>query len=63
GENIDFERIDVEIPYFNSDGQRIRVLRYDETYRQWFEQPFTKDLLNSRVSFSSDKGGVFVVVE
>ncbi|HZK44346.1 MAG TPA: hypothetical protein VFC73_08725, partial [Syntrophomonadaceae bacterium] len=47
GENIDFERIDVEIPYFNSDGQRIRVLRYDETYRQWFEQPFTKDLLNS----------------
>ncbi len=63
GENITFDKIDVEIPYANSDGQRIRVLRYDETYRQWFEQPFNKDLLNAKVYFSAEQGGVFVVAE
>lgn len=63
GEGITFDKIDVEIPFVNSDGQRIRVLRYDETYRQWYEQPFSKDLLNSKVYFVTDQGGVFVVVE
>lgn len=63
GEGISFENIDVEIPFVNSDGQRIRVLRYDETYRQWYEQPFSRDLLNSKVYFSTPQGGIFVVVE
>ncbi|NLB87954.1 MAG: hypothetical protein GX790_01815 [Syntrophomonadaceae bacterium] len=62
-EGLTFDKIEVEIPYVNSDGQRIRVLRYDETFRQWYEQPFTKDLLNSRVHFSATQGGIFVVVE
>lgn len=62
-EGITFNRIEVEIPYANSDGQRIRVLRYDETFRQWYEQPFSKDLLNSRVHFSTAQSGIFVVVE
>lgn len=63
GENITFDNVEVEMNYNNSDGQRIRVLRYDETYRQWFEQPFTKDLLNRQVNLSTDKAGIFVVVE
>lgn len=63
GENIAFDKVEIEMNYFNSDGQRIRVLRYDETYRQWFEQPFTKDLLNRQVNLVTDKAGIFVVVE
>ncbi len=63
GKNIEFERVELEIPYANSDGQHIRVLRYDESYRQWFEQAFSKDLLNAQVNFTSNKAGVFVVVE
>ncbi|NLJ72865.1 MAG: hypothetical protein GX333_07615 [Syntrophomonadaceae bacterium] len=63
GENIDFNYAQVEIPYQNSDGQRIKVLRYDEDYRQWFAQAFTKDLLNAKVSFTTNKKGIYVVVE
>lgn len=62
GENLQVDAIEASIPYRNSNGDNLQVLRYDEDYRTWYEQSYETDYLNKRVKFKSDKLGIFVVV-
>ncbi|QGU00689.1 hypothetical protein SYNTR_2095 [Candidatus Syntrophocurvum alkaliphilum] len=63
GENFRTDRIDLRIPYQNSDGEKIKVLRYDEMLRSWYEVPFTINRLDQNVTIQNTKPGIFVVVE
>ncbi|WP_353097214.1 hypothetical protein [Tissierella praeacuta] len=63
GANFDFTNLTIEIPYFNSDGSRLRILRYDESNRRFEDIPYVIDLINGKVRGMSSKPGIFVIVE
>jgi len=63
GANFDFTNLTIEIPYFDSDGSRLRILRYDESNRRFEEIPYIIDLINGRVKGMSSKPGIFVIVQ
>ena len=61
GDNFKASSINVKLPFKNSDGSNIRVLRYDEGLRNWFEVGYTVDRINKVVNLISPKSGIFVV--
>lgn len=63
GANFDFTNLTIEIPYFDSDGSRLRILRYDESNRRFEDVPYIIDLINGKVKGMSSKPGIFVIVE
>lgn len=63
GENCTMDKVDLRIPFTNSDGNNLKVLRYDESIRNWYELPCKVNFLDSVVEFSSIRPGIFVVVE
>lgn len=63
GSNFDFTNLTIEIPYFDSDGSRLRILRYDESNRRFEDVPYIIDLINGKVKGMSSKPGIFVIVQ
>lgn len=63
GENFDFTSLTIEIPYIQSDGSNLKMLRYDEDMRSFEEIPFTIDLINKKLKGITTKAGIFVIVE
>lgn len=63
GYNFEMEGLSLSIPFKNSNGRYIRVMRYDEELRNWRDEKFSTNLVDMRVEVESDKPGIFVVVE
>lgn len=63
GANFDFSNLTIELPYFQSDGSNLKLLRYDELTRQFEALPYIVDLINGKVKGISSKPGIFVIVE
>jgi len=63
GSNFDFTNLTIDIPYFDSDGNRLRILRYDESNRRFEDVPYIIDLINGKVKGMSSKPGIFVIVQ
>jgi hypothetical protein len=63
GANFDFDSMSIEIPYFESDGAGLKMLRYDETTRTIKQVDYTIDLINGRVVGTTNKPGIFVIVD
>lgn len=63
GENFKFTSISVEIPYIQSDGIGLKMLRYDEERRNFEDLPYSIDLVDGKLRGTSDKPGIFVIVK
>lgn len=63
GTNFEFDSISIEIPYFESDGGRLRMVRYDEATRTIKQVDYTIDLINGRLVGTTNKPGIFVIVD
>lgn len=63
GENFEFSWLLIEIPYFESDGINLKMLRYDELTRQFVEVPAAVEFVDGKVIGYTDKPGIFIVVE
>ena len=63
GGNFDFSRFKIEIPYFESDGENLKLLRYDEMKREFEEMNYEVDLIDGTVKSYVPKSGIFVIVE
>lgn len=63
GENVRLSSLKVIMPFKESDGDNLKVLRYDPTTRQFTEEEFLADKLEKTVTVSGYNPGVFVVVE
>lgn len=62
-ENMDFERIEMKMFFDTRNAQNVKVLRYDQTYRRFYEVPSRIDYLNGEAVFSTVKPGIFVLIE
>jgi hypothetical protein len=51
------------MPYKESDGDNLRLLKYDPDTRQFTEQDFSVNRIEKTVTFRSSSPGIFVVVE
>lgn len=63
GENYILENMTLEIPYKNSNGKGLEVLRYDEATRSFYKVESTVNLIDKVISVKSDKKGIFIAVE
>ncbi|MGI5921154.1 MAG: hypothetical protein ACOX6I_05395 [Syntrophomonadaceae bacterium] len=63
GVNFQTDRVEVQIPYRQSEGSNLKVLRYDQTLRKWLPQVFSVDRINQRVLVYNTQPGIFIVVE
>lgn len=63
GANFQFDQITIEIPYFQSDGRALKMVRYDEETRGFKDMIYTIDLLEGKLKGVSHKPGIFVIVE
>ncbi|RKD22006.1 hypothetical protein SAMN02745883_01275 [Caminicella sporogenes DSM 14501] len=63
GENYKIDSVFLRIPFKNSSGKHLKVLRYDEATRNFYEEEFSVDLVEKRVNVKSISKGIFVVVE
>lgn len=63
GENFGISSISVSIPYKNSDGRNLKILRYDEEMRNWYTADINVDFINKKAITISKKPGIFAVVE
>lgn len=63
GENFKIGRVKLYIPYRESDGRYLKVLRYDEKTRLFEDVDFTVNKIDSIVEVESNNPGIFVVVE
>lgn len=63
GSNVDFGRVDVEIPYERGLENRFKVLRYDEYTRRWIEESAYINNIDQKAAVTSTNSGIFVVVE
>ena len=63
GNNFDFTSLMMEIPYFESDGRGLKILRYDEEIKIFEEIPSTTEFIDGKVKGLTNKPGIFVVVE
>ena len=51
------------MPFKESDGHNLKVLRFDPDTRQFYEQDFSVDQIEKTVTVRSYNPGIFVVVE
>ncbi|HEX3011015.1 MAG TPA: Ig-like domain-containing protein [Syntrophomonadaceae bacterium] len=63
GKNFRVDQIMINMPFSLSEGDNLKVLRYDDTLRNWLEVPFTVNRLERKVLLTSTRPGIFVVVE
>jgi hypothetical protein len=63
GSNFRVDLVKIKLPFSRSEGNNLKVLRYDENLRNFMEVPFTVDRLEGTVSLYSINRGIFVVVE
>ena len=63
GANFDFNKLTIEIPYFESDGNDLKLLRYDEEKRDFEEINYYINLIDGKVTGYTTKPGIFVIVE
>ena len=63
GSNYKVQSIALWIPYSNTNGKNIKVYRYDEDTRSFYEIKGTVNLVDKRVEVMSNQPGIFVVVE
>lgn len=63
GSNFNFTSLYIEIPYFESDGTDLKMLRYDEETRRVEVIPYIIDLIDGKLKGTSNKPGIFVIVE
>ncbi len=63
GEYFKVDRLELKIPFKDSSGDNIKVLRYDEEMRNWYDVTFTVDKVNKVVYTNSSEAGIFAVVE
>ena len=63
GANFDFNKLTIEIPYFESDGSNLKLLRYDEESRDFEEINYYINLIDGKVTGYTTKPGIFVIAE
>jgi hypothetical protein len=63
GQNVRFSSFSITMPYKESDGDNLRLLKYDPDTRQFTEQDFSVNRIEKTVTFRSSSPGIFVVVE
>ena len=64
GSNYRFNLISLTIPYRNSLGHNLKMMRYDETLRKWVDvEVYTVNFIDKVVRAQSIRPGIFVVVE
>ncbi|MDK2799350.1 MAG: hypothetical protein PWP27_1783 [Clostridiales bacterium] len=63
GEAFKLSSIALTIPFKNSDGENIKVLRYDEETRNFYEEGFSVNFIDRTVKVTSKRPGIFLVVE
>lgn len=63
GENFKVTGIKVVIPFKETSGDGLKVLRYDEALRSWQEEHFTLNRPDGTVTVTSLYPGIFAVVE
>ncbi len=61
--NATIGSIRLDIPFRNSDGSNLKVMRYDERLRSWYDVPSAVDRINQTVRVVSNQPGIFLVVE
>ncbi|WP_300297088.1 Ig-like domain-containing protein [Anaerosolibacter sp.] len=63
GENFKTSSISISIPFKNADGKKLKVYRYDENTRGFYEINAAVDVVNGVVKIASNEPGIFVAVE
>ncbi|MBF8982495.1 Ig-like domain-containing protein [Lutibacter sp. B2] len=63
GENFKVDNVLMKIPFRYTSGKNIKVLRYDESTRNFYPVYATVNLVDKRAEFISSYPGIFVVVE
>ena len=63
GENLGVDRVALAIPYRNTAGKNLQLMRYDEFTRRWHEVWTTIDPVNQLAFTSHTRPGYFVVIE
>lgn len=63
GENYKFTDAFLSIPIQRASSKDLKVYRYDEETRTFYQEPATVDLVDQRVELFSANKGIFVVVE
>jgi len=63
GENFNMNSVWLNIPLVNSSGKNLKVLRYDEETRDFYEEKFSVNLVEKRMEVNSQNKGIFVVIE
>ena len=63
GQNVRFSSFSITMPYKESDGDNLRLLKYDPDTRQFTEQDFSVNRIEKTVTFRSSSPGIFVLVE
>jgi len=63
GQNVRFSSLRITMPFKESDGDNLKVLRYDPDMRQFTEQDFFVDQIEKTVTVKSLSPGIFVVVQ
>ncbi|WZL73570.1 IPT/TIG domain-containing protein [Clostridiaceae bacterium 35-E11] len=62
GENFKMDRARISIPLKYGSAKRVKILRYDEATRSFYEQQGTVNLVDGKVEMFSPVKGIFVAV-
>ena len=63
GNNLGVDRVELTIPYRNTAGKTLQLMRYDEFTRSWHEVWTAIDPVNQTVITGNTRPGYFVVIE
>ena len=63
GEHFQLQSFHLSLPIQSLNYERLRVLRYEEEARNWYDQPFQVNPLDQVVEISGSRPGIFVVLE
>lgn len=63
GENVQFASLQITMPFKESDGDNLKVLRYNPARMEFSEEYFWVDRIEKTVTVSGFYPGIFVVVE
>lgn len=63
-DNCRITRVNISIPFHNSDGHNLKIMRYDERTRSWSNVDYyTVNLINKKVTVQDFRPGIYAVVE
>lgn len=63
GSNFKLNNVIVKIPFKGNNFKNIKVLRYDEQLRRFYEEKFSVNVLTRRIELISSHEGIFFVVK